>query len=147
MSVSEVQASSPGDAQNAPGNSPAGFHLMTALKREATWSSVHGLVRSTGGGCFGPGAGVGAPVVGVSTSIASSSRAGVAAAEGVATLLRPAFFFGAMTRYACQCFRLQLQRECLVLNERKLTKFLLFRCRDGRGKNYCFGGSFGAPNP
>ena len=71
---------------------------MTALKRDATWSSVHGLDRSTGGGCFGADAGVGAPVVvGVSTSIASSSRAGVAVAEGVATLLRPAFFFGAMS--------------------------------------------------
>lgn len=65
-------------------NEPAGFHRMTPLKREATWSSVHGSVTSFGG------AGV-SEAAGVSMSIASS---GVAAAW---VLARPPFFLGGMS--------------------------------------------------
>jgi hypothetical protein len=68
---------------------PAGFHLMTPLKSEAIWSSVQGSVTGFGGG---GGAGVIEFRVGVSTSIASSSRAGVAAW----VLARPPLFLGGM---------------------------------------------------
>ena len=75
---------------------PEGFHLMTPLKSEASWSSVHGLVKSTGG-ALGAAAVVGvSEAAGVSMSMALSSWAGVAAAgvAGVATLLRPLFLGG-----------------------------------------------------
>ncbi len=65
---------------------------MTPLNSDATWSSVHGSV--TGFGGWGPAGAVGV-WAGVSTSMASSSRAD----EGVApawVLARPPFFLGGM---------------------------------------------------
>lgn len=76
---------------------------MTPLYRDATWSSVQGLVRSTVG-CWLVVVAVGVEAAcGVSTSIASSSwPCAAAAAEGVTeadwTLALPAFFLGGMLR-------------------------------------------------
>lgn len=67
---------------------PAGFHLMTPLNSDATWSSVHGSVTGFGGA---GNAGVAGVWAGVSTSMASSSL-GVAPAW----LARPPFFLGGM---------------------------------------------------
>jgi hypothetical protein len=69
---------------------------MTPLNSDAIWSSVHGSV--TGFGGWG-GAGAVGVCAGVSTSMASSSRAedGVAAAW---VLARPPFFLGGMLRRA-----------------------------------------------
>lgn len=80
----------------AAGHVPAGFHLMTPLNNDAVWSSVHGSVTVLGGSTAAGAVGV---CAGVSTSMASSSRAGVAD-EGVATAwllaLPPPLFFGGM---------------------------------------------------
>ena len=62
---------------------------MTPLNSDAIWSSVHGSV--TGFGGWGAAGAVGV-CAGVSTSIASSSRAGVAPW----VLARPPFFLGGM---------------------------------------------------
>lgn len=79
---------------------PTGFHLTTALNSEASWSSVQGSSGSNWG-CAGA-AGVGVPAgTGVSMSMASSSRVGVAVLDGVAAtwvLPRPPLFLGGIRR-------------------------------------------------
>lgn len=88
-----------------PKNSPDGFHRMTAEKRPAFCSDVQQLSSGLGAGfrraVF---AAVSVPCIsaacGVSMSMASSSRLGVAAA--CAALLRPLFLGGIAAVFRCR---------------------------------------------